>query len=108
MHAMRIPPTPTPALELVAPARQRLGGLGLVAVHVGDFALAVDDLDAALFELGDGLALHLGARGATLASSPGGGGTGRRGRGCGCGAAGLAHALLVAAAAAGAVLARHL
>ncbi|KAJ6443411.1 Beta-1,2-xylosyltransferase 1 [Purpureocillium lavendulum] len=101
-----------PVFSLVAPAGHGLGGLGLVAVDVCDFALAVDDLDAALFELGDGVALHLGARRAAspLAAAALGVGAGRRGGrvGGGGGAAGLAHALLVAAAAAGAVLARHL
>ncbi|KND88884.1 hypothetical protein TOPH_06405 [Tolypocladium ophioglossoides CBS 100239] len=87
-----------PSQHNATPARRDLGRLGLVTRHVGDFALAVDDLDAALLQLRHRLALHPGARALSLALR-----TSRAVH-----ATSLTHALLVTPTAARAVLARHL
>ncbi|KAI6752615.1 hypothetical protein HG530_013367 [Fusarium avenaceum] len=80
-------------LQLVIAARSKFDSLCLLAVHVGDLSLAVDDLDTALFEVGNGVALHLGPLAHDLVAVD---------------TACLAHALLLAAASARLVLARHL
>ncbi|KAH6604809.1 hypothetical protein Trco_006516 [Trichoderma cornu-damae] len=79
--------------------------LGLLALDVGNLALAVDYLDASLLQLGNRVPLHLGPRRQRLL---GGAVCRRRSRRSSVCAAGLAHALLGAAAAAQLVLARHL
>ncbi|TFB04596.1 hypothetical protein CCMA1212_003475 [Trichoderma ghanense] len=93
---------------LEAPPGNNLGrNLGLLALDVGDFALAVNHLDASLLQLGNRVALHLGlvrkrllrTTATTTSTTRSSTSTIR---------ASLAHALLCATPPAHLVLARHL